>query len=221
MNERKTKFSGCSVRGRDFLQNFQGVHETAILFKIFKMLRTGTRFYSKLTQLWTPIAGWHCFAFFTSFVNHRSSQEYQARRHHHLYLIRARHTTSTNRTPIVARFSKSSPKMSGTATGTPKASTDLDEFWFPNWRLSGHNLRSGNTTQTTAAAAEPRLSPQIHWRWRVGLIVHIIYIYIHMRFRKLSAMHPWIWHLNCYELCRFIGPAHGVSNWLLRNHVNI
>ena len=37
---------------------------------------------TKLTQLWTPIAGWHCFLIFTNFANLKPSQEYQPRRHH-------------------------------------------------------------------------------------------------------------------------------------------
>ena len=84
-------------------------------------------------------------------------------------------TTGTRTTPTVSRFSRSSPTFSGTATGTPKASTYLSKSWSQTWRLLGHNLRSGKITKTTAAAAEPRPSPE----------------YIDL-FRKLSALEPWI-----------------------------
>ena len=42
------KFRGGSVRERDFVQNFQNaLHGSGILFKIFNMLCTGARFFSK------------------------------------------------------------------------------------------------------------------------------------------------------------------------------
>ena len=44
------KFSGCSARDGDFLQNFQDApHGKAVFFKISRTLRTGARFSSKFS----------------------------------------------------------------------------------------------------------------------------------------------------------------------------